>query len=107
MTALPHGPSDMFLAPVVLALDARIAELGSLTARELRDRVVHEAELADFSTKLRREGLLKAVRRHVDCHGWELFWDPRGIRVVHGHNELVLGVPATFGRYVTGPAEHA
>jgi hypothetical protein len=102
MTALPHDVSDIFLAPVVLALDARIEELGRLSVEQLADTVALESDLADFTPEMRRDGLLRSVQHFVAVHGWEASWDERGIRISHGANHLVLGIPGNFREYIAG-----
>lgn len=107
MTTLPHDVSDLYLAPVVLALEARIEELGALTLEELGDTVALEADIADFTRELRQAGLVRTVQHLVDCHGWDLSWHPRGIRVAHSNHQLVLGVPESFRQFVRGTAQAA
>ena len=102
MTTLPHDISDLHLAPVVLALDARVQELGLLDVDELTQRVALESNLADWSRDMRIAGLLEAVSHFIDCHGWTLAWDPRGIRVSHDLNTVVLGVGPSLVDYVEG-----
>jgi hypothetical protein len=102
MTSLPHDATDLLLAPVVLALDARIEELGRLDAEQLSFGVALESDRPDWTRQLREESLIRAVSHLIDCHGWQLSWDPRGLRVSHGTNAVVLGVPATFVAYLEG-----
>lgn len=57
----------------------------------------------DGQTRDQRDiGLLKAVRHAIDCHGWTLSWDTRGVRLTHAKHSLTLGVPATFTEYLSG-----
>jgi hypothetical protein len=107
MTTLPHDITDLHLAPVVLALDARIEELGALDLKRLRFEVALESDMADWNREMRESGLLTAVQHMIDCHGWQLSWDPRGIRMTHGEHRLVLGVPATFVEFLSGSPVHA
>ncbi len=102
MPTLPHDVSDLHLAPVVLALDARLDELG---AHDL-ERLAVAVDLASNSLGLTRDqreaGLLEAVAHIIDCHGWTLTWDMRGIRLTHEKHSLVLGAPPTFADYLAG-----
>jgi hypothetical protein len=102
MSLLPHDVPDLFLAPVVLQLEARIEELGQLDLEGLTTEVAVVSNTSGWTRELRASGLVDAVKYLVDCHDWELSWDPRGIRVAHGAHQLVLGVPPTFHRYVMG-----
>lgn len=104
MTSLPHDATDMLLAPVVLALDARINELGRLDAERLSLHVALETDMPDWTRELRAESLIRAITRLIDCHGWRLSWDPRGLRVSHGSRTVVLGVPDSFTGYIEGAA---
>jgi hypothetical protein len=103
MTIRPHDVADLHLAPVVLALDARIVELGLLDPEALARRVALEGDTPDVTRDLRSAGLLRSIRYFIDCHAWELSWDVRGLRLTHGKNRVVLGVPASFEAYVSGP----
>ena len=104
MTALPHDIKDVMLAPVALHLDERIQELGRMDLRELAYEVAMLSDRPDRSEAQRRDGLITAISRETDLHGWELSWDPRGLRLRHGAsaNTFVLGVPAVFLDYVAG-----
>lgn len=102
MPSMPHDVPDLFLAPVVLALDARIEELARLDLAALAREVALVSNTGDYSQDMRRTGLLRSVTYLVDCHDWAVSWDPRGIRVCHDERELVLGVPSTFAAYVMG-----
>ncbi|CAN5534106.1 hypothetical protein BH11ACT8_BH11ACT8_01330 [soil metagenome] len=102
MTTAPHDLTDLRLAPVVLALDARLEELGRLDPEALAFRVALEGSRPDRDLRNRETGALETVRHLLDCHGWELSWHPRGIRVAHDTHHLVLGVPANLTDYVAG-----
>ena len=105
MTTLPHDVSDLFLSPVALAVDARIEELGAMTASDLAFAVAARSDLSDWTPELRDTGLLRAVEHLIELHGWNLAWDPRGLRLSHGQHSFVLGVPANFRAY-REPSEH-
>jgi len=102
MPTLPHDVPDLYLAPVVLALETRIEELAQLDVDALSTEVAVVSNTAGWTRELREAGLLQAVRYLIDCHGWTLSWDPRGLRLTHGRHEVVLGVPATFTDYLAG-----
>lgn len=90
---LPHDLDDLGLAPVVLTIDARLEELGRLSAADLRFRVAVETDRPDWTAELRASALLQTVSRFVELHGWVLAWDPRGLRLSHADHTVVLGVP--------------
>jgi hypothetical protein len=100
MTNLPRDVTDLYLAPVVLQVDARLAELSTLNDDDLDMKIAIESDEPNWSAGVRQEGVLRTVSHLVDMHGWALSWDPRGVRLSHGAHSLVLGVPATVQRYV-------
>jgi hypothetical protein len=100
MAARPHDMTDLYLAPVALAVDARIEELSHLDKDGLAYEVALESDSPDFTRPIREEALIRTVTHRIDCHGWKLSWDPRGLRLAHDAHTLVLGVPAVFLEYV-------
>jgi hypothetical protein len=104
VSTVPHDVPDLYLAPVILAVDTRIQKLASLDAQHLREEVAMVSNLADWTHEMRETGLLRAVEYLIDLHGWDLAWDPRGIRLTHGDRRIVLGVPATFTEFLSGPS---
>jgi hypothetical protein len=100
MATRPHDITDLYLAPVVLAVDARIEELGRLDKSGLAYEVALESDSPDFTRHMREEALLRAITHLVDCHGWKFSWEPRGLRLSHDAHSLVLGVPAVFLDYL-------
>ncbi len=102
MTTKPHDLSDLYLAPVVLAVDARIEQLGHLDRDALVYEVALESDEPDFTRAMREEALIRTVTHLLDCHGWELRWDPRGLRLTHNAHTFVLGIPAGLVEYLEG-----
>ena len=102
MTTLPHDITDLYLAPVALAVDARIAELAALPPERLAFRVGLESDLPDWSRAFREDALIRAIGHGIERHGWEFEWDVRGLRLTHDSHTFVLGVPATFWGYLDG-----
>lgn len=102
MATRPHDLTDLYLSPVVLAVDARIEELGHLSKDQLNYEVALESGSPDFTRRMREEALIRTVTHLVDCHGWESSWDSRGLRLSHDAYTLVLGIPAVFGEYLEG-----
>ena len=100
MATRPHDITDLYLAPVVLAADARIEELGQLDRERLVYEVALESDSPDFTRRMREEALLRTVTHLLDSHDWEFGWDPRGIRLTHDAHTLVLGIPAVFLEYL-------
>jgi hypothetical protein len=100
MATRPHDIPDLYLAPVVLEVDARIEELGHLDKERLAYEVALESDEPDFTRDMREEALIRTVTHLIDCHGWELSWDPRGLRLTHSTHTFVLGIPAVFLEYL-------
>ena len=100
MAGMPHDITDLYLAPVVLTVDARIEELGRLDKDGLTYEVALESDSPDFTRAMREEALLRTVTHLIDTHDWEFSWDPRGLRLTHDAHTFVLGIPAVFRAYL-------
>ncbi|MGX7678900.1 hypothetical protein ACSMXN_08370 [Jatrophihabitans sp. DSM 45814] len=100
MPTVPRDMSDLHLAPVVLAVDARIDALGQLDADALTIAVEDTSDDPIKYLSFREEALITAIQQSIECHGWALAWDPRGLRMTHGERSLVLGVPPSFMAYL-------
>jgi hypothetical protein len=100
MAIRPHDVTDLYLAPVALAVDARIEKLGQLGKDGLAYEVALESDEPDFTRRIREDGLIRTVTHLIDCHGWEFSWDPRGLRLTHDAHTFVLGIPAVFLEYL-------
>jgi hypothetical protein len=96
MADRPHDVTDLYLAPVLLAVDARIEELGRLDKAGLAYEVALESDTPDVTRLMREEGLIRTITHLTDTHHWAFAWDPRGLRLTHDEHTLVLGVPAVF-----------
>ena len=104
MATRPHDLTDLYLAPVVLAVDARIEELGRMDKSGLAYEVALESDTPDFTRKMREEALIRTVTHLIDVHDWEFSWDPRGLRLTHEAHTFVLGIPAVFLDYLQDSA---
>ena len=102
MPNLPHDVSDLYLAPIVLAIDAKLDDLATLDAHALAQRVAIESNLPDWSREDRERALLESIQHFVDCRGWTVTWDPRGVRLSHAEHTLVLGVSTNLVDYLAG-----
>jgi hypothetical protein len=100
MATRPHDITDLYLAPVVLAVDGRITELGRLDLDGLAYEVALESDSPDFTRAMREEALIRTVVHMTDTHSWEFSWDERGLRLTHGAHTFVLGIPAVFRDYL-------
>ena len=102
MAGRPHDITDLYLAPVLLAVDARIGELGKLDKNELVYEVGLDSDSPDFTRHMREEALIRTITHLIDCHDWDFSWDPRGLRLNHDAHTFVLGLPAVLVEYLEG-----
>jgi hypothetical protein len=100
MAPRPHDLADLYLAPVVLGVDARIEELGRLDKDGLAYEVALESDELDLTRDMREDALIRTVTYLIDRHGWEFHWDPRGLRLTHDTHTFVLGIPDVFLEYL-------
>ena len=100
MADRPHDVADLYLAPVLLAVDARIEELGKLDKAALAYEVALESDLPAITRQLREEALIRAITHLTDTHHWTFSWDPRGLRMTHDAHTFVLGIPAVCLDYL-------
>ncbi len=100
MVTRPHDVTDLYLSPVVLAVDARIEELGQLDKDQLAHKVAFQSDSRDHVRGVSEEALIGTVTYLIDTHGWEFSWDLRGLRLTHDARTLVLGIPAVFLQYL-------
>lgn len=96
MSDRPHDVTDLYLAPVLLTVDARLEELGQLDKRRLAYEVALESDLPDITRQMREEALMRAITHLTDTHHWTFSWDPRGLRMRHDAHTFVLGLPAAL-----------
>ncbi len=104
MEGLPHDMTDLRLAPVALAVDAAIEDLGRLPLEKLAWQVESHRDVTEVTADDRRGWLLAQIESRVEKGKWELSFDDRGVRLTHGKHTFVLGAPATFTAYLEGRA---
>lgn len=97
---LPHDVVDLRLAPLALRLDRRLQEMAELDPGQLRLRIAMDTDRDGFEPAQRARDVVDSVCHLVDLGGWQVSWDPRGLRMSHGDHTLVLGVPANLRAYV-------
>lgn len=100
MPTIPRDYSDLFLAPVALNVEERLAELATLDRNALHRRIAVDTDREAPDRERRTEDVVSSVTRLLDMHGWEAEWDERGIRLSSGGRSLVLGVPRNVAAYV-------
>ena len=100
MADRPHDVTDLYLAPVLLAVDAKIGELGKLDKDGLAYEVALVSNSLDATRQMREEALIRTITHLTETHHWEFSWDPRGLRLTHDAHTFVLGIPAVFHEYL-------
>ena len=73
----PHDISDLYLVPVLLAVDAKIEELGKLDKDGLAYEVALESNSLDITRQMREEALIRTITHLTETHHWEFSWDLR------------------------------
>lgn len=96
----PRDIADLYLAPVVLKIDAELEALRGKTQDDVLTFIALTTNKEPFSLSERRAFFIEAVTRFHDMHGWVATCDPRGLRLTHGEHQLVLGLPAVVRSYL-------
>ena len=71
MADRPHDVTDLYLAPVLLAIDTRIEELGKLDKDGLPTKSRLRATRAITTKQLRQEALITTITTLAETHHWE------------------------------------
>lgn len=96
----PHDITDLYLAPVVLAIDS---ELEALRGKSYDDIVMYVALATNREPRTRsekRKYFIEAVTKFHDLHGWVVSCHPRGLRLTHDDHQIVLGLPLPVYSYL-------
>ena len=100
MAAIPHDITDLRLAPIALAVDAVIEELGRLPVGKLAWRPESHRDVSEITRADRECWLVAQIESRVEVGSWQLSVDDRGLRLTHKEHTLVLGIPAPVRSYV-------
>jgi hypothetical protein len=92
--------TDLYMAPVVLEVDARLEQLSTLASEELAYRVALESDIEPRDAAERSRALIETVRRGLELHGWTLERRDRGLAVGHAGHVVVLGLPDNVRAYL-------
>jgi hypothetical protein len=101
-TRTPHDRTDLYLAPVALALDSWLATWSEIPARDLHARVSLATNEEPRTESDREQAVVHAMAHEGELHGGEVELVSRGVRLYHATNELVLGLPENLRRYIVG-----
>lgn len=97
---IPHDLTDLYLAPVLLAVEARIEQLSKLDPTELALEVALSSDAPDWTRRWREQALAAAVGHLIDLHGWELTADTRGLRLAHRRRSVMIALPMQIEAYL-------
>ncbi len=100
MSIRPHDVTDLYLSPVALALDHRLAEYDNLSQDDVEYRVVLSTNREPRDAAERSELVLGSLTHSLETHGWEVSWAARGLQMRHGEHVMVLGVPESLREYL-------
>lgn len=98
----PHDATDLYLAPVTLAVDARLEELAALSPEELAAEIALTTNLDPRGARERERAVVTTATHPLDLHGWEASLSHRGVRLAHGDHSLALGLPPNVQEYLRG-----
>ncbi|WP_019875312.1 hypothetical protein [Sporichthya polymorpha] len=100
----PHDPTDLLLSPVALEIDERLEQMAKLDAAALTRQIAWETNMEPRNADEAARAVIASVTYLVDTHGWEVSWDPRGVRLHHENHDMVLGVPRNLVEFVSAAA---
>jgi len=103
-TPLPHSPSELALAPVLIAIERRLEQLRASDDLELLLSLDLDDQERFYHGSAERAGRLeKFATRELDLHGWTVRPTPDlyGLAVQHGE----YTVSVMFGRRLVGYIE--
>ena len=104
-TTRPTDITDLYLAPVALRIDRQLADLAPLSEEGLMLWIALATDHEPVTLEERRILTLRALQHEVDTHHWDLDLEPRGLRLSHGDNSLVLGIPGSLRAFLGGLSE--
>jgi hypothetical protein len=100
MPTRPRDVTDLYLAPVALELDRRLEGLSGLSDEELDVQITLSTDRQPNDTASRAALAIESLTHVMDLHGWQVQWDPRGLRIRNDQHSVVLGIPASLRRYL-------
>lgn len=98
---MPHDRVDLYLAPVVLRLDAWLEEWSGMSEHDITVRIALSTNEEPHDVGGRKRALIHAAERDVELHGWAVELVRRGLRLHHGEHEVVLGLPDSLRGFLT------
>jgi hypothetical protein len=96
----PHDISDLYLAPVTLAIDAALENWTASSADEVSFDVALRTN-SDPKTPGERSAALLEALAQPEMHGWVVSLDSRGVVLAHDEHRITLGVPDGVRSYLS------
>lgn len=98
---VPHDRADLYLAPVVLKLDSWLEDWSDVSEQDILVRIAVATNEEPRDVSERKRALVHVVEHDVELHGWAVDFAERGVRMRHGENQVVLGLPASLREFLT------
>ena len=96
----PHDITDLYLAPVVLAIDAELEALRGKGYEDVALYIALATNREPTSRSEKRKYFIEAVTKFIELHGWDVTCHPRGLRLTHDGHQIVLGLPLPVYSYL-------
>ena len=100
MNPHPQHVGDLMLAPVAIAVDARLEELGESADEELDYQIVLDVNADTSIPEQRGPGVVTTVTALTELYGWVVDLVNRGVRLLNGEHTFTLGMPEHVGRFL-------
>ena len=78
---VPYDRVDLYLAPVVLRLDAWLQEWSDASERDIAVRIAFTTNEEPRDVSGRKQALVHAAGHDVELHGWVVDFVDRGLRM--------------------------
>jgi hypothetical protein len=100
---IPNDLTDLYLAPVLLEIEARIDRLSRLEPAALSLEVALTSDAPDWDRGWREHALAAAITHLIDLHGWEVTVEGRSLRLAHRQRAVVIALPQSLEAFLAGP----
>jgi hypothetical protein len=100
---IPNDLPDLYLAPVLLEVEARVDRLSTLAPDDLSVEIALTSDAPDWSRAWREQALATALQHLLDLHGWTLSVDGRGVRLEHRRRTVTIALPPQLEEFLAGP----
>ncbi|HYF73461.1 MAG TPA: hypothetical protein VD864_11615 [Nocardioides sp.] len=102
LSVRPRDLTDLYLAPLLIALEERLEQLAPLNPGALAFEIILVTNQEPRDRAERAGMVIEVLQTGLDLHGWTLSLEPRGLRVEHAGRGVVLGLPTNLRDYLVG-----